>query len=72
VIASRVAEAEATEVAINAAREVYRPVPVRGSALYFVTADLAAVDPMYQTSLAGTKRAMRCASVAMCQRSLDA
>ncbi len=59
VIASRVAEAEATEAAINEAREVYRPVPTRGSLLYFVTADLAAVDPMYQTSLAAFVRAFR-------------
>lgn len=59
VIASRVAEAEATEAAINEAREVYRPVPARGSLLYFVTADLAAVDPMYQTSLAAFGRAFR-------------
>ena len=30
----------------------YRTVPVRGSILYFVIADLAAIDPMYQHSLA--------------------
>eukprot|EP00798_Chlamydomonas_sp_ICE-L_P010614 gene10614-12287_t len=51
VINARVKEAEETEKKINEAREVYRPVPVRGSLLYFVIADLAAVDPMYQYSL---------------------
>lgn len=56
IIATRVAEAEATERAINEAREVYRPVPARGSLLYFVTAELSAIDPMYQTSLAAFVR----------------
>lgn len=39
-ITARVKEAEDTERDINAAREVYRPVPVRASILYFVIADL--------------------------------
>ena len=47
----RVREAEDTERQINAAREVYRPVPIRASILYFVIADLAGIDPMYQYSL---------------------
>jgi len=36
-------DAEDTERAINTAREVYRSVPVRGSILYFVIADLVSV-----------------------------
>ncbi|KAJ9522811.1 hypothetical protein QJQ45_019799, partial [Haematococcus lacustris] len=67
-INARVKEAEETERAINAAREVYRPVPVRGSIIFFVIADLtttlvpnddapgifaqSGIDPMYQYSLA--------------------
>ncbi|GAX73618.1 hypothetical protein CEUSTIGMA_g1069.t1 [Chlamydomonas eustigma] len=47
----RVKEAEETEKEINNAREVYRPVPIRGSLLYFVVADMALIDPMYQYSL---------------------
>ncbi len=47
-IQTRVKEAEETEKKINEAREVYRPVPIRGSIIYFVVADLALIDPMYQ------------------------
>jgi len=50
-INTRMRDAEDTERAINTAREVYRTVPVRGSILYFVIADLAGIDPMYQYSL---------------------
>ncbi|KAJ3032226.1 Dynein heavy chain 6, axonemal [Rhizophlyctis rosea] len=50
-IKERVAQAEATEKEINVAREKYRPVAIRGSVLYFVVADLAEMDPMYQFSL---------------------
>ncbi|KAJ3093097.1 Dynein heavy chain 6, axonemal [Quaeritorhiza haematococci] len=50
-IKERVAQAEQTEQDINAAREKYRPVAIRGSVLYFVIADLAEIDPMYQFSL---------------------
>ena len=51
-ISSRLVEAEETEKNINAARELYRAVALRGSILYFVVADLALIDPMYQYSLA--------------------
>lgn len=37
---------------LDTLREAYRPVAVRGSILYFVIADLALIDPMYQYSLA--------------------
>jgi dynein heavy chain, axonemal len=36
---------------ISGARERYRVVAVRGSVLYFVVANMADVDPMYQFSL---------------------
>jgi dynein heavy chain, axonemal len=36
---------------ISKNRENYRPVASRGSILYFVIADLALIDPMYQYSL---------------------
>ena len=36
---------------INENRESYRSVAQRGSVLYFVIADLALIDPMYQYSL---------------------
>lgn len=48
---NRVREAEVTEKSINEAREHYRPAATRGSILYFVIADLAAISPMYQFSL---------------------
>ena len=44
-------EAEQTAKVIQETRESYRPAAVRGSALYFVIADLALIDPMYQYSL---------------------
>lgn len=47
----RLVEAETTEEKINAAREKYRPVAVRGSVMYFVIASLSEIDPMYQFSL---------------------
>lgn len=52
IIQARVSEAEDTQASITAAREVYRPVPSRGSLLFQVIADLAGLDPMYQYSLA--------------------
>lgn len=41
------AAAEETEAAINATRDAYKAVSVRGSVLYFVIKDLAQIDPMY-------------------------
>lgn len=51
-IGERVAEAEITEIEINDARSQYQCVATRGSIIYFVLADLSAIDPMYQYSLA--------------------
>ena len=43
--------AEETTKEIDIAREEYRVVATRGSILYFVVADFALIDPMYQFSL---------------------
>ena len=50
-ISNRLVEAEETEKNISTAREIYRPVAIRGSILCFVVSDLALIDPMYQFSL---------------------
>ncbi|XP_035825271.1 dynein heavy chain 6, axonemal [Aplysia californica] len=50
-IYKRVAESEETEKSLNLARKRYLPVATRGSVLYFVIAELANVDVMYQYSL---------------------
>ena len=50
-ISKRLKEAETTEEKISTAREKYRVVATRGSVMYFVIADMAEVDPMYQFSL---------------------
>lgn len=44
-------DAEITAKRINETRESYRGIARRGSVLYFVVADLALIDPMYQYSL---------------------
>jgi len=51
VISQRLKEAEATEEKISVNRERYRVVATRGSVMYFVVANMAEVDPMYQFSL---------------------
>ncbi|KAJ8943600.1 hypothetical protein NQ318_006602 [Aromia moschata] len=51
IIEARLEETEATEEKISIAREKYRSVATRGSILYFVVAQLAEIDPMYQYSL---------------------
>ena len=50
-IGVRLAEAEKTEASITEAREKYRPAAIRGSVIFFVIADMANIDPMYQYSL---------------------
>lgn len=50
-ITRRLVEAEKTEANITVAREKYRCVSAKGSIMYFVVADLALIDPMYQFSL---------------------
>jgi dynein heavy chain len=47
----QLAEAAVTEVEIDEAREIFRPVAQRASQLYFVLVDMSKVDPMYQNSL---------------------
>jgi len=47
----QVTEAEATSKIIDETREVYRPAASRGSVLYFVIADMAMIERMYQYSL---------------------
>jgi len=51
IITKRLAETEVTEKKISKSRESYRPAASRGSVLYFVVAQLAELDPMYQYSL---------------------
>ena len=50
-VTNQLAISEQTEKKIDAAREGYRPCAYRASILYFLLADLARVDPMYQFSL---------------------
>lgn len=47
---------EEKQIEIDAARKQYQPVAVRGSILFFVIANLALIDPMYQFSLSYFKR----------------
>ncbi|CAH1791320.1 unnamed protein product [Owenia fusiformis] len=50
-IHKRVHQSEETEKKLNIARKRYLPVATRGAVLYFVIADLANIDVMYQFSL---------------------
>ncbi len=40
-----------TEMQIDETRELYRPVALRASLLFFCISDLALVDPMYQVGV---------------------
>jgi dynein heavy chain len=55
-ITKRLEDAAVVEEQINETRNQYRSVATRGSILYFVIADLAGIDPMYQYSLVYVKR----------------
>ena len=48
----RLEESKKTQEMISQTREEYRSVAIRGAIIYFVIADLARLDPMYQFSLA--------------------
>ncbi|XP_038073413.1 dynein heavy chain 6, axonemal-like isoform X3 [Patiria miniata] len=50
-VQKRVEESEETQQKIDLARKKYLPVATRGAVLYFVLADLAVIDVMYQFSL---------------------
>jgi dynein heavy chain len=50
-IKARMLTATEIERTINETRELYRAIAERGAVLYFVVADLAGIDPMYQNSL---------------------
>ena len=50
-VVQQLAEAEQTEIKIDAARMGYRSAAVRASLAYFVLDDMSRVDPMYQFSL---------------------
>jgi len=50
-IAAAVAEGKKTEIDINLAREIYRPVASEGAMLYFLLTKLCGIEHMYQYSL---------------------
>jgi dynein heavy chain len=50
-VKERVRVSEETEIEINRLRLEYRPVAIRSALLFFVTGDMAQIDPMYQYSL---------------------
>jgi len=51
-IAAKVKVAKATEISINEAREIYRPVASRGSLIYFLIDNLNVLDRVYNYSMA--------------------
>lgn len=50
-IGEAVSEGKKTEIEINLAREIYRPVASEGAMLYFLLTKLCAIEHMYQYSL---------------------
>lgn len=51
----RMADAKEVEITINETRSTYTTIAIRGSVLYFVIADLAGINSMYQNSLVYVK-----------------
>jgi len=49
------ADAKEVEITINETRSTYTTIAIRGSVLYFVIADLAGINSMYQNSLVYVK-----------------
>lgn len=47
------------EEKLNASRNIYVPVAIRGTVLYFVVSSLNSIDPMYQYSLGYFKKLFR-------------
>ena len=50
-IEAAVKKGKETEIAINKAREVYRPVAAEASMMYFICTEMCNIDHMYQYSL---------------------
>lgn len=50
-INTRIAESTVVEESINETRLSYKSVAIRGSIIYFVIADMARINDMYQNSL---------------------
>ncbi|KAJ0006370.1 hypothetical protein NQD34_013643, partial [Periophthalmus magnuspinnatus] len=50
-VSEQLVTSETTEVAIDSAREAYRPCAQRASILFFILNDLGHIDPMYQFAL---------------------
>lgn len=57
---------QATEASISKAREVYRPVAMRGSLVYFLISSLSSLDRVYHYSMANFVRIMVKAMVRRC------